>query len=106
MQQIILIFSGQVAKRRFVAPNAFAIEICQIVQERSLILVCVGSQHEIDIAVHERLLGAGSVRRGDDEVAERDERFILVLIQEERLPSGCREVFRGVNAALGWRQLG
>ena len=105
VQQIVLIFPRQVTKRRFVAPNAFAIQIAQIVQERFLIFVRVRGQHEVDVAIHQSFLRARSVRGGDNQIAEHDQRFILVLIEEKRLPSWRGEVFRGVHTALRWRQL-
>src|SRR5438094_565244 len=76
-----------------VAPDALSIQISKAVQKRALRLAGFGCQYEIDVTIHQRFLGAGRVRRGNDEVAEDDERFILVLIQKERLPSRGREVF-------------
>ena len=106
VQQNILVFPRQIPKRRLESPHAFAIHISQRIQKRSLRLGRLGSQHKIDIAIHQRFLSAWSVCRWDNQVAEHNQRFILMLIQEKWLPSWRRKVFRGVHTALRRRQLG
>src|SRR5271157_1411001 len=106
VQQKILVVSREINKCRLEAPNAFAIEIAEGVQERSSCLGGLSSQDKINVAIHQRFLGPGSVRRRDDQVAEYDEGFILMLIQKKRLPSGRGKILRGVHTALRRGQLG
>src|SRR5579863_2113624 len=100
VEQIVLFLALEVAECGFVAAHTFAIEVSEAVEECALAFVSFGGEDEVDKAVDQCFFGAGSVGCGDDEVAEDNERFILMVVEEERLPIGVGQILRGVDAAL------
>src|SRR5277367_540044 len=44
------------------------------------------AKKQVDIAVDARSLGAGSVGGGKDDLRQRDDRLVLVIVEERRLP--------------------
>jgi hypothetical protein len=100
VQEVVLILAGQIAEGGLVTAHAFAVEIAEAVEEGPLILVSVGCQDQIDVAVDEGFFGARGRGGGDDQVAEDDQGLVLVIVEEEGFPIGGGEVFGGVYARL------
>src|SRR5690348_7428279 len=93
VQKIVLVVAREITKRGFVAADAFAIEIGEGIEKVSLFVVGISGQDKIDVAIDESFFGARRVGGRDDEVAENNERFVLVIVEEERFPVGRGKVF-------------
>src|SRR5258708_23199278 len=106
VEEIVLLVAFEVAEGGFVAAHAFAIEVAEAVKERALAIVSFGGEDNIDETIDQSLLGARSVGGGDDEITEEDERFVLVVVEEERLPVWSGEILRGVDTVLCGSELG
>lgn len=80
---------------------AFCVDERQRIAEFFLELRRLRGKQKVDESIDQRVFGAGTTSRGDDNFAQRDDGFILMFIEKDRLPVGVAEDLRAILAARG-----
>ena len=79
-------FRREINKRGAIASHALAVDVSQAGEKSLLGFAGLGRKQPIDEAIDQRLLRAGRIRFGQDHIAQSDQGFILVRVQENGLP--------------------
>src|SRR5690348_3890636 len=79
-EKLLLAFPRQITEGATIPRHRFAIKISQALQKLTLCLRRLGGEQPVNKAIRQRFLSAGSIRLGDDQVAQRDQRLVLMLV--------------------------
>src|SRR5947209_16167788 len=91
-----LSLAGSIDESRVVTPHALTIDVGKSSDEGTLRFDCFRTHQQIQKAIYQSFFRAGCIRSRDHQIAQGNQRFILMGIDKNRLPVWTLELFRGV----------
>ncbi len=90
LQELELVLGGEMDERGAKALNALSVDVCEAGEKLPLCFLCFGREKAVYEAIHQSLFCPRRIGPGNDQVAQRNQGFVLVRIEECGFPVGAR----------------